>query len=128
MMAGTVTITEANAKDWPISKVTFDWLSSAGGAADGTTTDAYTGKIVRVVQIPGAAGVQPTDAYDITILDTDSADVLAGQGANISNAGVTQVVTPVTLGCVVESRLTLGVTNAGNAKTGKTIVYISKVG
>jgi hypothetical protein len=80
------------------------------------------------VQIPGAAGVQPSDLYDMTILDTDSADVLAGVGANISNAGVTQVVTPVTLGCVVESKLTLGVTNAGNAKSGKTIVYISKVG
>jgi len=127
-MAGTVTTDEANAKDWPISKVTFNWLSSAGGAADGETTYAYTGKLVRVVQIPGTAGVQPSDLYDMTILDTDSADVLAGVGANISNAAITQTVTPVTLGCVVESKLTLGVTNAGNAKSGKTIVYISKVG
>ena len=127
-MAGTVTIDEANAKDWPISKITFTWLSSDGGAADGVTTFAYTGKLVRVVQIPDAAGTQPTDQYDMTILDTDSADVLAGLGANISNAAITQTVTPVTLGCVVESKLTLGVTNAGDAKGGKTIVYISKVG
>lgn len=127
-MAGTVTVTEARAKDWPISKVTFTWLSSAGGAADGTTTYAYTGKVVRVVNVPDAAATQPTDLYDVTILDADSADVLAGAGANVSNAAKTQTVSPVLLGAVVESLLTLGVTNAGNAKGGQTIVYISKVG
>jgi hypothetical protein len=127
-MAGTVTITEANAKDWPISKVTFTWLSDgATGAADGVTTYAYTGKLVRVVQVPDAAGTQPTDQYDVVVNDDDGADVLAGVGANISNAAKSQTVTPLSLGAVVESKLTLGVTNAGNAKGGKTIVYIGKV-
>jgi hypothetical protein len=127
-MAGTVTITEANARDWPLAKVTFTWLTDAAGAADGVTTGAYTGKVIRLVHIPDAAGTQPTNLYDVTVLDTDSADVLAGAGADVSNAAVTQVVTPVTLGCVVESTLSLHVTNGGNAKGGKTIVYISRVG
>lgn len=128
MATGTVTVAESRSTEWPLSKVMFTWVSTAGGDAGDVTTYAYTGKVVRLVQIPDAGGTQPTDAYDVTILDGDSVDILAGQGANVSNAGVTQVVTPITLGAVVESKLTLVVSNAGNAKGGKTIVYISKVG
>ena len=48
-MAGTVTTTEETFGS--VKKITFDWLSSAGGAADATTTKLYNGIIERVVTI-----------------------------------------------------------------------------
>ena len=121
-MAGTVTTTEETIGR--ISKVKFTWTSSAGGAADATTTGYYTGSIIRVVQIPDGGGTQPTNAYDIVVNDNDSADVLIGLGANLSNAANTDKVAADKLGVVANSQLTLAVTNAGNAKGGKTILYI----
>jgi hypothetical protein len=122
-MAGTVTTTEVN---WArVKKVTFVWTSSAGGAADATTSQSYTGEIIRAVQIPDSGGTQPTDLYDVVVTDGDGADVLHGTGANLSNAAATNKHGAKDgLGTVVNSTLTLAVTNAGNAKGGKTIVYI----
>lgn len=121
-MAGTVTITEHS---WAyIKKIEFDWESSAGGAADGTTTDIYTGEIIRVVQVPDSGGTQPTDLYDVTVVDDDTLDIMYGLGANVSNAAPSQKQMSDGLGCVVGSQLTLHVTNAGATKGGKTIVYL----
>jgi hypothetical protein len=121
-MAGTVTTTEILYDT--VRKITFTWLSSAGGAADGATTAVLTGELVRAVQIPDSGGTQPSDAYDVTVLDSDGADVLSGLGANISQSGITTKTTIDGLGAVVASALTLHVTNAGNAKGGKTILYL----
>lgn len=122
-MAGTVTTTEAANKQFPINEVKFAWTSSAGGAADATTTDSYNGEVVEVLIIPG--GTTPSDLFDVTVTDANSVDVLLGQGANCSNANTTRVT-----GCtsVVASKLTLGVTNAGNAKTGTVIIHIAERG
>ena len=124
-MAGTVVIAEE--KIGFIHKITFDWLSSAGGAADGTTTGFYTGVLIRYVEIPDAAGTQPSSLYDVTVLDDDSIDLLNGLGANMSNTLSSQVMADgivVTLGVVANAQLTLSVTNAGNAKGGTTILYL----
>lgn len=122
-MAGTVTVTESPSIEG-LHKVTFTWLSSAGGAADGATTGAYTGEIIRAVQVPDAAGTQPTDLYDVVVNDGDGADVLHALGANISNAAPTNKAPKDGLGAVHTSVLTLAVTNAGTAKGGKTILYV----
>lgn len=121
-MAGTVTTTEITHQ--PVKKVVFDWTSSAAGAADATTTGYYTGRLIYAAQIPDAGGTQPTDAYDVTVVDADGVDLLKALGANLSNAATTYKAEADGLGAVVESQLTLGVTNAGNAKGGKTILYI----
>jgi hypothetical protein len=121
-MAGTVTVSED--RIGRINKITFAWTSSSGGAADGVTTGYYTGEIVRAVQIPGTSGTQPTNAYDIVVNDSDSADALVGLGANLSNAANTSSTTKDGLGAIADTQLTLAVTNAGNAKTGSTILYI----
>lgn len=123
-MAGTVTATESRPING-IAKIVFTWTSSSGGAADGATAGYYTGELIRVVQVPDGGGTQPTDAYDLTLLDDDGVDVLFGLGANVSNAAASQKHgIKDGLGAVVGSLLTLHVTNAGNAKGGKTIVYI----
>lgn len=121
-MAGTVTVTEQTFTS--IKMITFAWTTSAGGAADGATTLVYTGELRQVAQIPGSAGNQPTDAYDMTLLDVNGLDVLFALGANISNAAASQKHANDGLGCVAGSALTLHVTNGGNAKSGTTVVYI----
>lgn len=123
-MAGTVTLTEERLAGGNIFKVMFTWLSSAGGAADGVTANRYTGIIERVVQIPDSGGTTPTTLWDCTVLDSDGADVLIGLGANLSETAITQKVAADKLATVANTTLTLAVTNAGNAKGGKTILYI----
>ena len=124
-MPGTVVTTEITHRT--VKKIKFAWTSENGGGdagkAGATTTGYYTGEIIRLVTIPNTAGTQPTDQYDVVVNDADSTDVLMGAGANRSNANTEQVLAS-SLGCVVESPLTLAITNAGNAKTGTTIVYI----
>lgn len=120
-MAGTVVVTEERLGN--IHKVLFDW-TSASGAADAITTNVYTGEILRAVQIPSAGGTQPTDAYDVVVTDSDGADALVGLGANLSNAAQTSKTGKDGLGAIANTKLTLAVTNAGNAKVGKTILYI----
>jgi hypothetical protein len=64
--------------DSAMSKLTFAWTSSAYGDADWQTAGPCSGEIKRLVTIPGAAGVQPTDQYNITLVDEDGVDVLNG--------------------------------------------------
>lgn len=121
-MAGTVTVSEK--RFGSVKKVTFTWSSSAGGAADGATTYAYDGEILEAVQFPDGGGTQPTNLYDVVVNDADGIDVLGGLGANLSNAANTIKQFKDGLLCVAGSALTLAVTNAGDAKGGKVILYI----
>lgn len=121
-MAGTVTVTE-KVTVGSVKKITWAWTSTAGGAADKTTTAVVDGKIIGFTTIPAAAGSAPSDDYDITITDSDGHDVLLGAGSNRDTAN-TEHVTETSLAGVSESTLTLNVTNAGNAKSGTAIVYI----
>lgn len=119
-MAGTVTTTEERLGS--VQKISFDWASSAGGAADATTTGYYNGMVERAVFVPDSGGTQPTDSYDVVVNDDDSIDVCRGFGANLSNAtslDVHDLSTPV-----ANCQLTLAVTNAGNAKGGLVVLYL----
>lgn len=109
-----------------IDKITFAWTSDdAAGTASGATTNTFTGEVIRCITKPGTAGVQPTDQYDFTLVDDDSVDVLLGGGANRSNVNTEQV-TQANLGALLNSKLTLSLQNAGNAKQGLIVVYIRK--
>lgn len=115
-----------------VVKHTFAWTSAADGTATVASGLAVSGQVQRVVFIPSATAA-PTDLYDVTLTDADSMDILAGQGANLSTStsssvcpgipfddGTTTSVAP----CVVDSILTLNVTNAGDSKAGSVIVYV----
>lgn len=119
-MAGTVVVSEETFGT--VKKVRFDWTSSSSGAADGTTTEVYSGEVLRLVTIPSGA-TAPSDNYDVVVLDEDGTDVLMGAGANRDTANTEQVL-GTSLGIVANDKLTLGVTNAGNAKAGTVILYI----
>lgn len=117
--AGVVTTAEIT--HTRTKKLTFNWTSSAGGAADGTSTAAFDGKIIGLTTDPGAG--PPTDNYDVAILDADGHDVLLGAGAN-RDTTVTEFVASASLGAVSGSKLTLAVTNAGATTVGQIVLYI----
>lgn len=115
-----------------IGRVDIAWTSAADGSAT-VATEPVRGHIRRVTFVPGTAGSQPTNAYDLTLTDEHSVDVLGGQGANLSNAANSHVAPGVPLkdgttthvaAPFVEGVLTLNVTNGGNAKTGTVILYL----
>jgi hypothetical protein len=119
--AGTVTTTELVSPT--VKKVTFAWTSSAGGAADATTTAAFDGKLIGLTTIPAGGGAAPTDNYDVVISDADGHNVLLGAGLDRDTAN-TEHVAEASLGAVAGSKLTLAVTNAGSAKQGTVVVYL----
>ena len=113
-----------------VVKHTFDFVADGAGAATVASTLPVSGEIQRVVIIPGSP--TPTALYDLTLTDSDGVDCLAGQGANVAAGninicpgtplkdGTTVSVVPM----VVDSVLTLNVTNAGAAGAGKVVVYV----
>lgn len=124
MAAGTATLTEI--AHTSAKKVVWTWTSGTG-AEGGTVTKGtswtFDGKLVGFTTIPGSAGEQPSAAYDITITDAQGHDVLLGAGANRSNAAA-ESVAEASLGAVAGSKLTLNITNAGDAKTGVVVLFI----
>ena len=127
-MAGTLVVTYSETRT--VKKVTLDWLSAADGSCTGNTK-TLSGQILRLVFVPDSGGTQPSDLYDVLLNDSDGIDILAGLGANLSNAASTQVVPVVTNGTAgnmapmaVDGILSLAVSNAGNAKGGQVILYM----
>jgi hypothetical protein len=120
-MAGTVTVTEELAG--PVKKIKFVWVCDASGNADGATSNTYNGSCMRLVTVPAGGGSAPTDNYDVVINDDDTTDVLMGAGANRDTANTEQVL-GTSLGVVANDKLTLAVTNAGNAKGGTVYLYL----
>lgn len=118
----------------PVQTYSFTWTSSAGGAVSGILSpDIISGQIVRAVFIPGAGGVQPTNGYSAQLTDGNGLDVLAGQGASLSNATTTNIAPGVevtdgtnigVLPIAVNEQLTLVIASAGNAKQGTIVLYI----
>lgn len=102
------------------------WTSSAGGAVQELPIALDTpGALMQVDITPDTGGTQPTDLFDVTLLTAISGgvDLLAGQGADASNASV-RVLTfdpPILL---TAANLYPTLANAGNAKTGRIRFYI----
>jgi len=119
-MAGTVTLIEETYGT--VKKIAFSWTSSDAGAADKTTVNAYSGKILGLCTVPDGVAA-PSDNYDVAINDEDGVDVLMGGGANRDTAN-TEYVLSTSLGAVANDKLTLAITNAGDTKKGVVYLYI----
>ena len=118
-MAGTVAYTES--KIGTVSLLKCVWVSDASGDVSGTASSKrYDGALLMLATVPSATA--PTTLYDLTVLDGNGLDVLAGTGADRS-ATVTEYVV-ASLGAVAESTLTVTVANAGNAKGGTVYLWI----
>lgn len=116
-MAGTVSMTTTSTgAAVPYSQVyAMTLTSTAGGAVSGNAQTVALGQLVQVKVIPAAGGTQPTDLFDLTLLDADGVDVLSGAGANKSNASATATVfnPPVWLDTTTLDPV---LANAGSAK------------
>lgn len=116
-MAGTVSISAD--RPGPIQEVVFSWTSDSSGNASATTDEVFSGEVVRALCVPGAT--TPSDLYDVVVTDSNSVDVLYGQGADCSNASTRTI---YNAGVVAASALTLSVSNAGSNKDGTVIVQM----
>jgi len=127
-MAGTVT-TSGSDLTGSLKKMVFNWTSDAAGAAD-YVTEKLTGRLVCVQHIPGTGGNAPTTAYDVVVLNSDGVDVLSATGVNITVPGVRNTTVEslaVPLPTFVNSTLSFAVANAGDTKSGKTVLYFASV-
>ena len=130
MTAQVVTITESESAKSGMQVIKWAWTtdsvngaivaSTTAGEAN-TTTKKYTGAVYRVVTVPLTDA--PTTLYDVTVIDKNAVDVLAGYGADRS-ATVTETLESSSLGAVYDSALSLVIANAGNSKTGAVYMYI----
>jgi hypothetical protein len=127
-MAGTVTATRdprSAPRGKHIDKVNVAWTSDASGNATLSIENLY-GFLLKMVTVPSGSAA-PTDNYDITLVDENSIDALAGAGADRDTANTEQVY-PTPSGSSIPAFLcgthTFTVANAGNAKSGTAILYI----
>jgi len=117
-------------------KLTLDWVSASDGtvalaivaalkSAKPSVPNRIHGKLKMIETIPGLLGdkttATPTDNYDITITDSYGYDVATGNLADRS-ASIAQAIFPVAE-VPVDDELTLNITNAGDTKKGRTILY-----
>lgn len=108
-----------------VKKVTFDWISSTGGDATGTTTKPYDGEVLLCVTVPSTSAA-PTAAYSVTVSDSSAAggiDVLTGSGSTGRSATATEY-TRTSLGYVSQSTLSLTIAAAGDTKAGKCHLWV----
>jgi hypothetical protein len=119
-MAGTLTTTTSDLGGG-YTKYSLAWVSDASGNVTTNTFSVKRGLISQVKFIPDGGGTQPTDLYDMTIVDSDGVDILAGGGVNLSNSTAT-IGGPVEL--VQSGTLTPAISNAGNAKGGTVVLII----
>lgn len=115
------------------AKYSIAWLSDAAGAVTENAVAVQRGHIHQAKFIPDAGGTQPSDVYDMTLVDAISGgvDFLTGIGANLSNAtrkiGVPQVGDGTTAYQRVfheGGNLYPTLANAGNAKGGTLVLIV----
>ncbi len=119
-----------------IKRIFCDWVSDASAGTASGTTRKINGWLIKGVTNPGATA--PTDNYDIDITDEESADVLVNCVAagrlhdrDTSNTEVAYfLVENVDASALASSAhpvvcdaLTVSITNAGNSKVGRLILY-----
>ena len=123
-MAGTATLTTTQ-DDRQVKKYSVAWTSTAGGAVSANAfTLVQPGYLIRATVMPNLAGSQPTDLYDLTLVDAESIDVLNGMGANRSNAAGHIFTFDPPVYMPLNSTLDVVIANAGNAKTGRVDIYV----
>lgn len=121
-MAATATLnTEQNHRSVKFIKFTFigNITTTESGAK---TTHVFDGKLLHVVTSPSVTKV-PTANWDLTLLDSNLQDILAGGGLNRSS-GSTQHKLQSTIGAAAGSKLRFKVANASSTGGGTVYVYI----
>lgn len=136
-MAG-VSLTSAIGLKSGVTQYEVTWVSDASGNVSGSAFEMKMGTIIAVEFIPGSGALQPTDLYDVDMVDAEGATMFddgAGTtiGANLSNAVVQHKVPLVGLvGVTIYRRWHHGgtaellVTNAGDSNAGTVNVFVAE--
>lgn len=121
-MAGTITVTDEVIGT--VKKVTFDWLSHTDGTASITSSGAYyTGEVLKVMMVPDPVTTTPSDNYTVTLTDSNSYDILCGQGLACCPAAANLLITGGLLP-VTNSKISLTIAGGGSEKGGLVLVWI----
>ncbi len=122
---GTITFTSTNVGSGFV-KYTMAWVSDASGDVSGNAVQFnITRSALRQAQFtPDSGGTQPADLYDATFT-FNGADVLDGVGANLSDTTSTMILFDPPLFYDETSNFDLVIANAGNAKGGTFVLWVS---
>lgn len=132
--AGTVTQSLSHSAE-NFKGLVFSWTADASnGSVPATTSNLrIDGYIIKVITNPGSPA--PTDNYDITLTNTDGADVVHGELLNRDTANTEEIVpipadnVTVYGGSPVIGTITLNISNNSvNSATGTVTVIFSKEG
>lgn len=118
-----------------VRRVICDWVSDDATGAVSGTCKKIAGSLIKAVTVPSGTAA-PTANYDIALTDPNTVDVLGRCIASLANRHTSNV---EEVYCLVSSLaatdpggvlhptvcdpLTFAVTNAGNSKAGKIILY-----
>lgn len=134
-MAGAMVVSASKLKAG-VTKYEVVWVSDASGDVSGSTFTMKQGTIIAVQFVPGSGALQPTDLYDVDLLNSLGITMFddgAGTtiGANLSNAVAQQRVPLVGLtGVTIYRRWHAGgtaqllVSNAGDSNAGTINIYV----
>lgn len=128
---GTVTVVAKNVRASPTGpesvKYTVTWVSDASGDVSGNSalfSSIIRGELRQAQFTPDSGGTQPTDLYDATFTYS-GVDVLDGVAANLSNSTATMIMFDPPLFYDAMSNFDLVISNAGNAKGGEFVLWMS---
>lgn len=93
-------------------------VTDASGATSANPFSMRTeGRLIQAKVQPGSGAAQPSDLFDLTIVDAAATDLLDGQGANLSNATGEYLLGDPPVFVDYRSTLDIVLANGGNAKT-----------
>ena len=120
-MAGSVTISYS--EHATIKYVQWDWTSDGSGDVSGTDTKVIAGVPLRFATNPSATA--PSANYDLVVNDADGIDLAAGNLANRHTSTSEQFIPggDADPGAAFNGALSLVVSNAGDSKIGKLVMY-----
>jgi hypothetical protein len=127
---GTIAGFTATPVGQTVVRYEFTWTTDASGnvSANTATLQFKPGYLRQIRFIPSGGGTQPTNNYDVTLVDGSGVDLLNGKGANLSNAsGLYLTWLP---GIYYDGVQTLDfvVANGGNAKSGTVVIWLAAQG
>ena len=123
---GSITTTGPTKVSSHVYTISYTWTGDASGNVTAAAGPAIDGHVLFVVTDPGTTA--PTDNYDLTLVDSDSVDVMGGELANRDTANSEQAMPKIGSSYgkrYVKGTLTLNVSNNTQASAnGSVKVYI----
>lgn len=114
-----------------VRKILFNWTTDVSGQCTGQSKLA-SGIVSKISFVPASGATKPNDDYKVKILDEDGIDIIQGYGFAGMSDTYPDAIVPQMNGLVsgssslfvVDGKLNLEVSGAGNSKQGTVTVYL----